>query len=155
MFLSYFRPEFLHKTIMIEATGYLERKIDAVLPGWSKEEKRKPLLQCRVRQVGKSSAVKHLALSFKYFVEVNFNDDKPVRRYFEETNSPQEIRKQMALYYRTPIVAGAILLFSVFIYPFSFEGFVKAKGDGMLVDAYRAAYYEKDTVVVGIKTKIG
>jgi predicted AAA+ superfamily ATPase len=96
---------------MVEATEYLERSIDAVLLNWSKEKKRKPLLLRGARQVGKSSAVRHLALSFQYFVEINFDDNKPVHRYFEEANSPQEICEQLALYYRTPIIAGETLLF--------------------------------------------
>ena len=167
---------------------YFERKIDAVLAEWSKEDRRKTLLLRGARQVGKSSAVRHLAQSFKYFVEVNFDDEKKIHRYFEEDYSPQEICEQLALYYRTPVVAGETLLFfdeiqsclpalsklryfyekypemhliaagsllefafgeiasfgvgrirSVFIYPFSFEEFINALGDGMLVDAYQKA----------------
>jgi predicted AAA+ superfamily ATPase len=177
---------------MAEPARYLERRIDAVLSDWSKEEKRKPLLLRGARQVGKSSTVRRLARSFKYFVEVNFDDDKPVHSYFEEANSPQEICEQLALYYRTPVVAGETLLFfdeiqtcipalsklryfyekypelhlvaagsllefaleeipsfgvgrirSVFMYPFSFEEFIKATGDGMLIKAYRAATPQK------------
>ncbi|MDR0565622.1 MAG: AAA family ATPase [Prevotellaceae bacterium] len=177
---------------MVEAAGYFERKIDAVLQDWRKEEKRKPLLLRGARQVGKSSAVRHFALSFKYFVEVNFDDDKLVHRYFEDAISPQEICEQLALYYRTPIVAGETLVFfdeiqacipalsklryfyekypalhlvsagsllefaleeipsfgvgrirSVFMYPFSFEEFIKATGDRMLADACRAATPQK------------
>ena len=167
---------------------YFERKIDAVLAEWSKEKQRKILLLRGARQVGKSCAVRNLAKSFKYFVEVNFDDEKNIHRFFEEDYSPQEICEQLALYYRTPVAAGETLLFfdeiqaclpalsklryfyekypeihliaagsllefafgeiasfgvgrirSVFMYPFAFDEFLNALGDGMLVNAYRKA----------------
>ena len=169
-------------------TTYFERKIDRVLAEWSKDQRRKTFLLRGARQVGKSSAVRNLAQSFKYYVEVNFDDEKNVHRFFEEDNSPQEICEQLALYYRTPIIAGETLLFfdeiqaclpalsklryffekyselhliaagsllefsfgeiasfgvgrirSVFMYPFSFDEFLNALGDGMMVNAYRKA----------------
>jgi len=90
---------------------YLERKIDAVLIEWSKEKQRKTLLLRGARQVGKSYAVRNLAKTFKYFVEVNFDDEKSLHRIFEEDNTPQEICEQLAFYYRTPVVAGETLVF--------------------------------------------
>jgi len=177
---------------MEEKNKYFVRKIDSVLLEWSQTERRKTLLLRGARQVGKSSAVRHLGKSFKYFVEVNFDDDKPVYQFFEEANSPQEICEQLALYYRTPIVAGETLLFfdeiqtylpalsklryfyekfpelhliaagsllefaleeipsfgvgrirSVFMYPFAFDEFLRATGDKMLINAYRAATPQK------------
>jgi predicted AAA+ superfamily ATPase len=44
-------------------------------------------------------------------VEVNFDDEKNIHRYFEADYSPQEICEQLSLYYRTPVVAGETLLF--------------------------------------------
>ena len=85
-------------------TAYFKRNIDSVLTGWSKEKRRKTLLLRGARQVGKSCAVRNLAKSFKYFVEINFDDEKHVHRFFEEDNSPQEICGQLALYYRTPFL---------------------------------------------------
>ena len=90
---------------------YFKRKIDSVLAEWSNDNRRKILLLRGARQVGKSSAVRNLARSFKYFVEVNFDDDKNVHRFFEDDHSPQEICEQLSLYYRTPVVAGETLLF--------------------------------------------
>jgi predicted AAA+ superfamily ATPase len=177
---------------MFKKTNYYNRKIDKALSDWSKDGNRKTLLLRGARQVGKSSAVRYLAQSFQYFVEVNFDEDKSVHRFFEETNSPQEICEQLALYYRTPIVAGETLLFfdeiqaclpalsklryfyekypelhliaagsllefaleeipsfgvgrirSVFMYPFAFDEFLQATGDGMLMDACRKASPQK------------
>ena len=57
---------------------YFPRTIDNELLAWSKAPDRKTLLLRGARQVGKSSTVKRLAKSFKYFVEVNLDDPKNV-----------------------------------------------------------------------------
>jgi predicted AAA+ superfamily ATPase len=61
--------------------------------------------------VGKSSAIRHLGESFKYYVEVNLDDQKELHRIFEQSVSPQEICEQLALFFRTPIIPGETLLF--------------------------------------------
>ena len=171
---------------------YFPRNIDRELLVWSKISDRKVLLLRGARQVGKSSAVKHLAKSFKYFVEVNFDDKKNVHIFFERSLSPQEICEQLSFFYKTPIIAGETLLFfdeiqcclpalsnlryfyeqypelhlvaagsllefaleeipsfgvgrirSLFMFPFSFEEFLSALGDGMLSEAYRKATPQK------------
>jgi len=91
--------------------GYFERKIDPVLLAWAKEKERKPLLLRGARQVGKSSAVRHLGKSFKNYVEINFEDDAAVHVFFEKFDSPQEICKQLSLFYKTEIIAGQTLVF--------------------------------------------
>jgi len=167
---------------------YFSRNIDNELLAWSRASDRKTLLLRGARQVGKSSAVNHLAKSFKYFVEINFDDKRNVHTFFEQPLSPQEICEQLALVYRTPIIPGETLLFfdeiqsclpalsklryfyeqypelhliaagsllefaieeipsfgvgrirSLFMFPFSFNEFLYALGDGMLVDACRKA----------------
>ena len=173
---------------------YFSRKIDCELFAWSKDPDRKTLLLRGARQVGKSSAVKHLAKSFKYYVEVNFDDRKgnEAHTFFEQSLSPQEICEQLSLLYRTPIIPNETLLFfdeiqqslpalsklryfyeqypelhliaagsllefaleeipsfgvgrirSLFMFPFTFEEFLKALGDSLLVDAYRNATPKK------------
>ena len=171
---------------------YFPRTIDRELAAWSKAPDRKPLLLRGARQTGKSSAVKQLAKSFKYFVEVNLDDQKTVCAFFEQPLSPLEICEQLSFFYRTPIVAGETLLFfdeiqsclpalsklryfyeqypelhlvaagsllefaleeipsfgvgrirSFFMFPFSFDEFLCALGDDMLVDAYRKAGPQK------------
>ena len=171
---------------------YFFRTIDRELMNWSKSTVRKTLLLRGARQVGKSSSVRNLAKSFKYYVEVNFDDRKDVHTFFEQSLSPQEICEQLSLVYRTPIkpddtllffdeiqqclpalsklryfyeqypqlhliAAGSLLEFaleempsfgvgrirSLFMFPFSFEEFLHALGDSMLVDAYRKASPQK------------
>ena len=176
----------------MQGKKYYSRTVDRELLAWSKTSNRKTLLLRGARQTGKSSAVKYLAKSFKYFVEVNFEDRKDARPFFEQPLSPQEICKQLSFLYRTPIIPGETLLFfdeiqsclpalsklryfyeqypelhliaagsllefaleeipsfgvgrirSLFMFPFSFEEFLNAVGDGMLVDAYRKATPQK------------
>jgi predicted AAA+ superfamily ATPase len=92
---------------------YLQRNIDGILLAWSKEKPpdRKPLLLRGARQVGKSSALRQLGKQFKYFVEINFDENKEVRSFFDSSLSPGEICEQLALYCRTPIIPGETLLF--------------------------------------------
>ena len=51
--------------------NYLARSIDVALLEWKESPLRKPLLVRGARQVGKSSSVRYLGETFKYFVEVN------------------------------------------------------------------------------------
>jgi len=94
-------------------TKYFKRNVDEILLSWSREKPpdRKPLLLRGARQVGKSSAIRQLGTHFKNFVEINFDENKEVRSFFEASLSPQEICEQLALYYHKPIIPGETLLF--------------------------------------------
>lgn len=91
--------------------NYYARAIDKALLEWKNESNHKPLLLRGARQVGKSSAIRHLGKSFKYFVEVNFERDKDVISIFKGNLKPKEISSRLSAYYETPIVAGETLLF--------------------------------------------
>ena len=92
---------------------YLKRNIDQILLTWTLEKPpdRKPLLLRGARQVGKSSAVRQLGKQFKYFIEINFDENKEVGSFFDSSLTPKEICEQLALYYHTPIIPGETLLF--------------------------------------------
>lgn len=90
---------------------YYKRKIDHELESWAFANERKPLLLRGARQVGKTSAVRHLGEKFKHFVQVDFNERHDVHYLFEGTYSPQEICQMLSVLLRTPIVAGETLLF--------------------------------------------
>ena len=51
---------------------YYPRFIDSYLSEWASRKTRKPLLLRGARQVGKSTAVRHLAETFETYVEINF-----------------------------------------------------------------------------------
>lgn len=90
---------------------YYKRKVDHELESWASANERKPLLLRGARQVGKTSAVRHLGEKFKHFVQVDFNERHDVHYLFEGTYSPQEICQMLSVLLRTPIVAGETLLF--------------------------------------------
>ena len=50
---------------------YYKGQIDIELENWISSKDRKPLLRKGARQMGKTSAVKHLGEKFKYFAQVD------------------------------------------------------------------------------------
>ncbi len=90
---------------------YLERKIDVELEIWKQIPNRKPLILRGARQVGKSSSVRNLAKSFKYFVEINFDENPIYATVFENGLDPVGICEQLSVISNTPIVNGETLLF--------------------------------------------
>jgi uncharacterized protein len=171
---------------------YLERRIDFELTQWKKENKRKPLIIRGARQVGKSSSVRHLAKSFKYFIELNFEENPYLKTIFENSTHPDEICEQLSVFTNTPIIEGETLIFmdeiqncieaitslryfyekrnnlhviaagsllefalskvpsfavgrvrSLFVFPFSFEEFLGANGETVLVDLLRKSNTKK------------
>jgi predicted AAA+ superfamily ATPase len=70
---------------------YLQRNIDGILLAWSREKPpdRKPLLLRGARQVGKSSALRQLGKQFKYFVEINFDENKEAGIFYDTSLHPK------------------------------------------------------------------
>ena len=86
---------------------YYNRKIDKELEEWLASAKHKPILLRGARQVGKSSTIRNLSKKFEYYVEINFDEDKEVRKVFENSNlTPQLLCEKLASIYGIPIVAG-------------------------------------------------
>ena len=90
---------------------YIERAIDALLIEWKNGNSLKPLLLRGARQVGKSSAVKHLGESFDYYIEVNFEKRPDMKDVFERVYEVHELANSLGLLFNVPIVAGKTLLF--------------------------------------------
>ncbi len=86
--------------------AYFRRKIDAFLSEWKAEEERKPLLLRGARQVGKTTAVRHLAESFEHYVEVDLNERKDLHYLFNGRYSPQEICQMLGVIMNTPVYPG-------------------------------------------------
>lgn len=167
---------------------YIERAIDSVLVQWMYSDSRKPLLIRGARQVGKSSAVRHFAENFKYFLEVNFDEEPAIRFLFDQSLTIEELIIQLAVLKQTPIVEGETLIFfdeiqasvhaisslryfyerkpklhiiaagsllefalsdlpsfgvgrvrSLFMYPFSFNEFLKALNEGPLLEQVKTS----------------
>ena len=57
---------------------YYARLIDKHLSEWASDNAHKPLLLRGARQVGKSSAVRHLGEKFKQYIEINFGDVREI-----------------------------------------------------------------------------
>ena len=93
--------------------NYFNRKIDLSLLQWSNEKNRKPLMLRGARQVGKTSAIRNLGKTFKYFVEINFeNKDHAVAKMvFARHSEPHIICSELAVLFGKPIVAKETLLF--------------------------------------------
>ncbi|MDR2970390.1 MAG: AAA family ATPase [Bacteroidales bacterium] len=92
--------------------SYIRRKIDDDLLAWVQEADRKPLLLRGARQVGKSSAVRHLGKRFEHFLEINFELDEQARDLFANSELyPEKLCRGLSLMYGTPIIPGKTLLF--------------------------------------------
>ena len=90
---------------------YYERIIDRYLSEWAARPVHKPVLLRGARQVGKSTAVRHLGESFKYYVEVNLEKQSIYKDLFKTDLDVKRIVTQMAAMYGTPIVPRETLLF--------------------------------------------
>jgi len=170
---------------------YLPRNIDRDLSAWRQEKQSKPLLIKGARQVGKSTAVRHLAGQFDHFLEINFEAQRQVHKLFETDLDPLQICQNLSILYNIPIIPGKTLLFfdeiqtcfpaisslrffyekypelhliaagsllefaladmpsfgvgrvcSMFMYPLSFNEFLEASGETLLLEAKKKASRE-------------
>ena len=90
---------------------YYERIIDRYLSEWATRPVHKPVLLRGARQVGKSTAVRHLGERFKYYVEINLEKQSNYIDLFKEDLDVKRIVPQMAAVCGTPIVPTETLLF--------------------------------------------
>jgi len=167
---------------------YYPRIIDRYLLEWSQRSSHKPLLLRGARQVGKSTAVRHLSERFMNFVEINFEKQPSFAKLFEEDLDVKRIVSQMAAMVAKQITPGETLLFldeiqacpqaimalrffkedmpdlhviaagsllefalaelptfgvgrihSMFMYPMTFDEFLQANGEDLLLEARNQA----------------
>lgn len=90
---------------------YIERRIDKELLEWKYGYNRKPLLLRGARQVGKSSSVRYLGRTFRYYAELNFEKQPELRGLFAQGNSVRETTARLGGVLGVPIVPGETLLF--------------------------------------------
>lgn len=92
-------------------TMYYPRLIDGYLKEWATRPTHKPLLLRGARQVGKSTAVRHLGESFDSFVEINFEKHQSYSTLFQGDLDVKTIVSQMAAIVGQAIIPGKTLLF--------------------------------------------
>lgn len=90
---------------------YLNRTIDSALLEWKNRKSHKPLLLRGARQVGKSTAVRHLGEQFEYYIEANFEKNAALKALFTSDKSVRDIAAGIGALYDTPVEAGKTLLF--------------------------------------------
>lgn len=163
---------------------YYERIIDGYLREWASRDDHKPLLLRGARQVGKSTAVRHLGEAFNSYVEINFERRPEYKTLFDGNLDVKRIVSQMSVICGTRITDNETLLFldeiqecpkaimalrffredmpqlhvvaagsllefaldelptfgvgrihSMYIYPMSFDEFLMANGEHLLMEA--------------------
>lgn len=90
---------------------YHKRIFDNYLVEWCESASHKPLLLRGARQVGKSTAVKHLSERFDNYVEINFEKMSSYKVLFDGDIDVNRIISQMSVMYGQQIIPGKTLLF--------------------------------------------
>ncbi len=90
---------------------YYRRNIDKKLLEWKSAPRRNPLLIRGARQVGKSTAVRQLGKTFKYFVEINLERQPSVRQLFTKNIDVFRSCEGISAITGIPIIVGETLLF--------------------------------------------
>lgn len=91
--------------------AYYYRNIDAQLLQWRDDPQHKPLLIRGARQVGKSSAVRFLGKTFKYFIEINLEKQPSLKSLFAEDIDVKKTCSNLSATLGIPIIPGETLLF--------------------------------------------
>ncbi|MBQ9473385.1 MAG: ATP-binding protein [Bacteroidales bacterium] len=91
--------------------AYYRRLVDSELIEWKNSRGRKPLLIRGARQVGKSTAVRELGKTFKYFVEVNLEKQPDLLSLFSKNINVKSTCEKLSGTLSVPIVPGETLLF--------------------------------------------
>lgn len=96
---------------ILRITMYYKRIIDKHLSEWASRDTRKPILLRGARQVGKSSAVRHLGKQFKNFLEINFEMEPQYKAIFQPDLNVNRIVMQISAISGSRIEEGETLLF--------------------------------------------
>jgi predicted AAA+ superfamily ATPase len=87
-----------------------KRNIEIWLEGWKRKEKRKPLVLCGARQVGKTTVVRKFGTSYKQYIELNL-EKKEDARLFHEISNVHELAEAIFLIHKKRISEQDTLLF--------------------------------------------
>lgn len=90
---------------------YFKRHIDEQLLEWKNSSQHKPLLIRGARQVGKSTAVRELGKTFKYFVEINLEKQPAMLQLFTQDINVKISCEKISGTLSIPVIPGQTLLF--------------------------------------------
>lgn len=90
---------------------YYNRMIDHYLQEWASRHTHKPILLRGARQVGKSTAVRHLGKQFQNYVEINLEKQPNYKALFKTDLNVNRIIVQLAAICGQKIEPGKTLLF--------------------------------------------
>lgn len=91
--------------------AYYKRNIDHQLELWHQSTDHKPLLIRGARQVGKSTAVRQLGKTFKYYIELNLEKQPGLHQLFFENIDVKRTCQLLSVSTGIPIIPGETLLF--------------------------------------------
>lgn len=90
----------------------MRRDVYQLLEQWKRSHRRKPLIVNGARQVGKTYALKHFGKSsYKNTAYLNFEKDKKLAQYFEDTLDPKELIRLLSIHTEVDIEPHHTLLF--------------------------------------------
>ncbi|MBN1307531.1 MAG: ATP-binding protein [Chitinispirillaceae bacterium] len=89
----------------------MKRLCETFLDEWKHDTGRQVLLIRGARQVGKTFAVRSHASSYEHFIEVNFEQSRQVRSFFSGDLDITTICRNLAAFYKKPVIDGKTLLF--------------------------------------------
>ena len=75
---------------------YLKRKLDDFLLEWKKSADRKPLIVKGARQIGKTESIKHFAVNYENFVNINFVLEKKYKTICEDGYTVQDVIRNIS-----------------------------------------------------------
>ena len=89
----------------------MKRNIESSLLEWKLDSERNVLLVRGARQVGKTFSIRELGKTFRHFIEVNFEEDRNIGLFFQDSLDPARLCEKLSTYCSIPIVDGETLLF--------------------------------------------
>lgn len=75
---------------------YLKRKLDDFLLEWKRSADRKPLIVKGARQIGKTESIKHFAVNYENFVNINFVLEKKYKTICEDGYTVQDVIRNIS-----------------------------------------------------------
>ncbi len=90
----------------------MKRDIYKKLVKWKKSTRRKPLILCGARQVGKTYVLKEFASKeYESNIYINFEEETKIKNVFEEDLPAEKIIEYLEIYFHQKIYPGKTLIF--------------------------------------------